>query len=362
MKYGIFGGAFDPPHVEHIEIANRAVEELGLDLLYVVVTYIPPHKKGATASFLDRVEMAKIAFSDNPKIVVTDIESTLKDSYSITVVSTLKALHPEDQWYFIMGGDSVEQLLTWYRPDKLASMVTLALVKRQGYITFKDSLIRLQSTLNIDYVIMDYEGANASSSVVQGELELYRDSRYLTPQIVSYIRARGLYNDYAELVAKVNKAMSAKTFAHCCRTVLTALAYRSALKLSFQEVFVSALLHDIAKDQPQLNLDSPVKHQFEGARIAREDYNITNPSIISAIETHTTGAPNMTPLQKLIYLADMLEPNRDFPTVDELRQAVQEDFDRGFLLAVERTMDYLLSTNRPIHPLTEACLAFYKNK
>ncbi len=362
MKYGIFGGAFDPPHVEHIEMARRACAELGLDRLYVVVTYIPPHKSGATADFKHRLEMARIAFKDNPKVIVTDIEEHLSDSYSTTVVAAIKECAPDAEWYFVMGGDSVEKMLTWHQPERLSSMVKFALIKRGGYATFDDSLRALERTIDLDYVIMDYVGEEVSSSVVQGELELYRASNSLTPSVVEYIKGNNLYARYTDLVDRVRGALTPKTYAHVCRTALTALSYRSSLKLPFDKVFVAALLHDIAKDsKDSYSSDaSPVKHQFEGRAVAQRDYGIEDEDILKAIETHTTGEPDMSPLQKLVYLADMLEPARDFPAVDMLRQAVKEDFDGGFCLAVEHTLQYLRSTGATIHPLTEACLEFYK--
>ncbi len=360
MKYGIFGGAFDPPHVEHIEMANRACVELGLDRLYVVVTYVPPHKSGATAPFLERVNMARIAFKDNPKVIVTDIEESLRDSYSTTVVDAIIKTEPQSEWYFIMGGDSVEKMLTWHRPDLLSAMVKFGIIRRNGFTTFDSSLKRLEDRLALRYVVLDYVGDEVSSSVVQGELEIYRDSKSLTPPVIEYIQTHNLYNRYTDLLTKVRKKLSAKTYAHSMRTALTALSFRSSLKLEFDKVFLASVLHDIAKDGRIEG--SPVKHQFEGAKVAREEFGVEDQEVLKAIETHTTGEPNMTPLQKLIYLADMIEPARDFPTVDEIRKAVKDDFDAGFRLAVERTLDYLKESNRPIHPLTEACLAFYKQQ
>ncbi len=365
MKYGIFGGAFDPPHIQHISMAKAAIKELGLDLLYVVVTYVPPHKSGATASFLDRLNMARLAFKDIEQIVVTDIEASLKDSYSTTVVEALKNTAPDGDWYFIMGGDSVEKLKTWHEPDRLTSLVKFALIRRDGFTTFDDSLNDIKDTIGIDYKILDYIGKECSSSVVQGELELYRHSDRVTPDINAYILEKDLYSRFSDFLSKVKSKVQQKTFEHMSRTALTALAMRSSLKLPFDKVFVAAMLHDIAKGREKAAKEGDilaVKHQFDGAEYAQEEFNIDDKDILDAILTHTTGAANMSDLQKLIFLADMLEPARAFTAVDTLRRAVKDDFYKGFIEAVEYNLEYLKSTNKPIHPLTEQCLEYYKRK
>ncbi len=365
MKYGIFGGAFDPPHIQHIMMAKSAIEELDLDCLYVVVTYIPPHKSGATASFEDRYNMAKLAFKDVEKVVVTDIESTLANSYSTTVVNALINTAEDAEWYFVMGGDSVEKLRTWHAPERLVKMVKFALVRRDGFNTFLQSLKTIEDTIGIDYKVLDYNGLLCSSSVIQGEMELYRHSDNLSPVVLKYILDNDLYTKYADFLAKISQKVSEKTFEHMASTALMALSMRSEQKLSFDKVFTAAMLHDIAKGRETDLMPgevAAVKHQFDGALYAQAEFGIKDTDVLDAIMTHTTGAPNMTQLQKLIYLADMLEPRRTFPEVQRLRDAVKKDFNKGFIEAIEYNLRYLKTNNKPIHPLTEQCLEYYMRK
>lgn len=364
MKVGIFGGAFDPVHSEHLNIAKVALEELDLDRLLIVPTSDPPHKKGATASFPDRYEMAKLVFSFDDRIEVSDIETRLPDGYSTTLVEAIRSEYDGAETVFIMGGDSLRDFLTWHEPETLISMTEFALVRRDGAAYFDESLANLTSSYGMRATVLPYNGREISSSVLQAELELNGSSPDVPAEAMEYIFSHNLYSDYSEFLARVRADMSEKTFAHVSRTCLYAMRFRSVLRLTFEEVFLATVLHDIAKHRPlpeMIGVPAPVVHQYEGAKVAATEYGIADENILSAIRTHTTGDENMTSLQKLVYLADTLEPARDYPGVEELRKAVEEDFERGFVRVVRHTYDHLKESGGEIDALTEKCLEYYKH-
>ncbi|NLX69492.1 MAG: HD domain-containing protein [Clostridiales bacterium] len=132
---------------------------------------------------------------------------------------------------------------------------------------------------------------------------------------------------------------------------------------------LAGLLHDCAKCLSKESMMSKMReagyelgrgifqnealmHGPAGAVVARQVFGVQDPEILSAIECHTTGKKNMSTLDKIIYLADIIEPNRDYPGVDELRAAAMEDLDKAVLLGLRRGIERVLATNRYLHPRT----------
>ncbi|MHB1651023.1 MAG: bis(5'-nucleosyl)-tetraphosphatase (symmetrical) YqeK [Desulfitobacteriaceae bacterium] len=131
----------------------------------------------------------------------------------------------------------------------------------------------------------------------------------------------------------------------------------------------AALMHDVAKEIPpeyQIRLarrwnlltypeDEAYPYVLHGPLAAHwlgEHFGLTDVEILAAIAHHTLGGPQMSRLEMLIYSADLVEPNRDFPKVDNLRKALYHSLEEGTLACVEHTLQYLEDSNRPVHPLT----------
>lgn len=132
---------------------------------------------------------------------------------------------------------------------------------------------------------------------------------------------------------------------------------------------LAAMLHDIAKEMPideQLKILSDnnfkitdideaspqVLHGFVGEFIARDKFGIDDEAILKAVAYHTTGKADMTTLEKIIYIADYIEPTRDYPGVDTLRKVTYKDLDEGILMGLNNTIKLLLDKDAVIHPLT----------
>ena len=135
MKTGIFGGAFDPIHKGHIYMAQKAMEEYSLDRILLVPSGHSPNKtENAMTAFSHRYNMCKLASEAVPGIEVSDIE--IKDestSYTYVTLQKLKALYPEDELYFIMGGDSLDYFESWMRPDVIARTAIILVMIRDNF-------------------------------------------------------------------------------------------------------------------------------------------------------------------------------------------------------------------------------------
>lgn len=352
MKLAIFGGAFDPVHKEHIKVAEVAAKQLSPDVLAIVPSGNPPFDKTMGAEFADRAEMARIAFSHIPNAVISEVEKdTAGKSYSYDTVVKLIDEYGADECRFIIGSDCLSAIDKWYKIDELKKIARFAVVERSGYPIPGDC----------DAVVLDGLGLEVSSSVVKGELAVYGRSDKLTDGVNDYIKRRGLYGGYSDMIELLKTKIAPHTYEHSVRTALYALRFQTALKLSFDEVFTAALLHDNRKgSEGETTCGVPaVQHQFDGAVSAKEVFGVRNEAVLDAIRTHTTGAPNMSTLQKLIYCADVLEPARSYEGVDELRKIIDADFEEGFRAVLAHCLAYIKKSGQTVHGLTEECYNYY---
>lgn len=132
------------------------------------------------------------------------------------------------------------------------------------------------------------------------------------------------------------------------KAALAGLLHDYGKMLPKSELYRLAHEHDLADDfalqEPAL-LHAPV-----GAWLLQHELEIADREILEAVRVHTTGFPGMLPLAKVVYLADCIEPGRDYPGVNDLRDIARRDLDRALLVAVNRTIKYIIKRGRIIHP------------
>lgn len=180
-----------------------------------------------------------------------------------------------------------------------------------------------------------------------------------------------------ELLEKIAKQMSEKRFTHILGVEKAALELAERFGGDATKASLAALLHDYAKEVPdQIFLELIDKYQLDpdlknwgnniwhgrvGIYKIQEDLGLTDPEILRAIEIHTTGAADMTTLDKIVYVADYIEHNRTFPLVEEARKIAQIDLDKAVAYETIHTLGYLGKQALPIYPKTlETYNAFAK--
>jgi nicotinate-nucleotide adenylyltransferase len=133
-RIGVFGGTFDPPHVGHLIIAAQAVEQLGLDMVYFVPAFLPPHKrKGATALPSQRIVMLKKAVAGTARFVVSSLEIQRKGvSYTIDTLRDIRAMHERAKLFLIVGGDNYRQFRKWRSVQEIRKQATVVVYERGG--------------------------------------------------------------------------------------------------------------------------------------------------------------------------------------------------------------------------------------
>src|SRR5665648_206688 len=139
------------------------------------------------------------------------------------------------------------------------------------------------------------------------------------------------------------------------------IARKLAIKYDYDadKAEVAGLLHDCAKDlEYNIELDEIIRkipkllHPLAGAAIAKKEFNIQDPVILKAIKAHSTGAAQMSLLDKIIYLSDKIEPLRNMNGVEEVRKMAEINLDRAVLMALDMGLLYLISKNLLIHPVS----------
>ncbi|HFI0384770.1 TPA: bis(5'-nucleosyl)-tetraphosphatase (symmetrical) YqeK [Streptococcus suis] len=180
--------------------------------------------------------------------------------------------------------------------------------------------------------------------------------------------AADLTFDRQALLEKIRVAMKPARFQHVLGVEQAALALADRYGCDPKKASLAALLHDYAKevedqvfldliakynlDKDLLNWDNNIWHGVVGAYKIAEDFGLKDEEIFQAIQRHTIGAGQMTLLDKVLYVADYIEPNRDFPGVDEARRIARESLDKAVAYETAQTISYLAKKGIPIYPQT----------
>ncbi|HFI0215459.1 TPA: bis(5'-nucleosyl)-tetraphosphatase (symmetrical) YqeK [Streptococcus suis] len=180
--------------------------------------------------------------------------------------------------------------------------------------------------------------------------------------------AADLTVDRQALLEKIRVAMKPARFQHVLGVEQAALALAYQYGCDPKKASLAALLHDYAKevedqifldliakydlDKDLLNWDNNIWHGVVGAYKIAEDFGLEDQEIFQAIQRHTIGAGQMTLLDQVLYVADYIEPNRDFPGVDEARRIAKESLDKAVAFETAQTISYLAKKGIPIYPQT----------
>lgn len=382
MRRGFLGGTFNPPHLGHVRAAAAAAKELGLDDLYVIPAGIPPHKElpEGGADGMQRLEMARLAFAGIPGLEVLDWElKRAGKSYTADTVERLLAEDPEGELWILCGTDMFETLPDWYRGDWLMRTLHVAAYPRkageEGKIdALAESYRRSHGT---DIRRIGVEALDVSSTELRGLLKDGKGAAFLPREVYRFILKNRLYDvrpepDALWELAKPWYKKSRIPHVQGCRETAVALARRWGADVLDAEN--AAILHDITKKMPveeQLqycekhgNINFSYRpeyeaalHAFSGAAAAALEFGVS-PEVENAVRWHTTGKADMSLLEKIIWLADYIEPNRTTPGVEEIRRLAESDLDEALRRALESSLHHLKKNSWAPHPATREALAF----
>ena len=390
-RIGIYGGTYNPPHIGHMRAAAHGIRALELDRLLLIPSAISPHKElpEDSATPQQRLEMMMMSARGLEKAQVSGIELSREGtSYTYHTVMQLRAEYPDGQLILMMGTDMFLSFLTWYKAKEILKHVTLAVFYR-GEKKEKpavDAQKENLEALGAKVCLVENPVTAISSTDLRRMLVFNCADAFLCPGVGDYIRKHGLYHtdeDYRnlpmdQLEKVVIELLNPNRVAHVlgCRDTAVELAKRWGADET--DAARAGILHDITKalDGPlQLTLcdeydillskfsqENPkTLHALTGSLVADQIFG-ENEAVVEAIRYHTTGRPNMGLLEKILYIADYIEPCRNFPGVEALREAAFRDIDQALLMGMEMTIAHVARQGQQLAQTTVDAVRFLKEQ
>lgn len=386
MRILIYGGSFNPPHLGHEDALRAARKALRPDKTLVIPAGIPPHKALTDNSpdAEERLRLTELAFADVPDVQVSDLE--LRREGKSYTVETLRQLHkewPEAELFFLVGTDMLLYMEKWVAFQEIFSLCTLAALPREeGEIPELETFaayLRERYGARID--LIPKVPLPMSSTELRSALPERRGTELLSPEVYEHIIRRRLYGakpDLDWLRERVDAYMKPKRIPHVrgveqeCRRLARIWGEDEG------EAAEAGILHDVTKkysEEEQLRLcrrygiildenerrEPKLLHARTGAWLAKDVFGVSE-AVFDAIEWHTTGRPGMSVLEMIVYLADISEPNRSFPGVEDIRALTGIDLYQAMAVALEGSLRSIRAQGGLVHPRSEETLRWAKQR
>ena len=390
-RIGIYGGTFNPPHLGHIRAARSAVDSFGLSKLLMIPSCVPPHKQQPQNAPTpeQRLEMVQAAIRKDEKIQVSDIELRRGGvSFTYETVGQLRLEYPETELVLLMGTDMFLSFDQWREPAKILQNASLGVFyrgekgEREAILAQKEKL----ESIGAKVYLAENQVTEISSTDLRRMLILDCAEGYLAPETAAYIRESNLYGvakcyqnlSEEELEAVVVSLLKPSRVAHVLGCRQEAVKMAAFWGADETDAARAAILHDVTKALDgflQLELckaygvtlsdfsrqNPKTLHALTGSLVAERIFG-ENKAVVEAVRWHTTGKADMTLLEKIIYVADYMEPNRDFPGVEKLRTLAYSDLDAALRCGLEMTLDMLRKQKKEISKESAEALRFLSNK
>ena len=206
IRAGIMGGTFDPIHMGHLILAERAKEQFHLDTVYFMPAGNPPHKRNRAGRADDeqRTEMVRLAIKSNPHFRLSLFEMNSDGfSYTYRTLEKLDREYPDTDFYFIMGADSLVDFDTWKEPQRIADAAHLvvATINEMDPDAFDALLQQRQAQFHGDFLRLDTPNLDISSKHLREMIRSGESVRYYVPdEVREYIELNGIYRQTKDMV------------------------------------------------------------------------------------------------------------------------------------------------------------------
>lgn len=379
MRIGIYGGTFNPPHLGHFRAAAFARDALRLDKVLMIPTNISPHKQlpSGSPSPEQRLEMVRLGADCFEDLAASDIELRREGpSYTWQTVAQLRAENPDAELFLLMGTDMFLSFDSWREPDRILADAAIGVFYRGDKDEIEDIEAKKQAmeATGARIHLVKNPVVDISSTELRRMLVLKCAGEFLPKPVEDYVYRHGFYDtgrnlknlpieQLAQVVVSLLKPSRVNHVLGCRQAAVELARIHGADETDAAR---AALLHDITKafDGPlQLTLarsygmmlddfsarNAKTLHSRTGSWVAERIFG-ENPAVVSAVASHTTGKPGMNLLEAIIYVADYMEPNRDFPGVEELRRLAYENVYDALRLGLNMTISNLRQQGREISP------------
>lgn len=384
-RVGLCGGTYDPFHNGHSALVQAVLDCKMVDRVIVIPSGHPPHKTAEQVSMAGyRYEMARQALASIPRVCVSDIEILRAGpSYTLDTARQIKDQKPEDTLYLVYGSDVLSDIERWHQPLNLLASFPLLIANREGVADGRSR--EKAETLNKRYgariTFFPAPSIDLSSTMIRETVQNGRSIERFVPEPVNrFIHMHQLYRKRDEPI-KISQELwdqlrdlermlwpmlSKNRLLHSLNVMRESLFLAVRHGVSAEQAGKAALLHDCAKCLPQkkqeklarktgdaLLSNGPLAHGPAGRILAEQHFGIKDPDILHAIHYHTTGCPEMTPLDQIIFIADKIEPARPFADLKSIRLQAENDLDEATYSCLAGIDDYLKREQLSAHPYAE---------
>lgn len=385
-RIGIYGGSFNPPHVGHIGAAQAAIAELRLDRMLLMPAFQSPDKQKPEIDPAHRLQMLRLAAE--PGMEVSDLEISRGGiSYTVQTLEQLRKEHPDAELVLCMGSDMFLNLQKWKDPQRIMELAEIAVFQRgdKGEKAGIEQQKQLLESTGARITAVANPVVTIASSNLRRLLAFGCGECFLHPDVYAYIQDNGLYHtrkDWKNLpMEQLEKTVISLLKPQRVRHVLgcrdTSAELARIWGANETDAARAGMLHDVTKalDGPlQLTLckaydimldefstkNPKTLHALTGSLVADRIFG-ENQAVVDAICSHTTGKGNMNTLEKIIYVADYMEPNRDFPGVEQLRYLAHTNLDKALKLGLEMTLAVLKERGSDISPESAEALQYLES-
>lgn len=379
-KIGIMGGTFNPPHLGHIKMAQSALKNLSLDKVIFMTGGNPPHKDGFSMLKADiRHAMVLESIKGIDGLFASEYEITKKEySYTADTLEYLKKKNPEDELFFILGADSLDYIDRWFKPEKIFKLSKVVTFARKGY-DCQNKKKEILEKFGVDIIFLEDDIPDISSTTIRTYADMGLSlSGFVAPGVYDMIKEGKFYEgEFSKLRCKVQNELKPERFLHTLGVCKMAAELSKRFGEDVEKAYKAALLHDCAKNIPKDEMYSMCEKsgvfldEFEkktpslvhaklGAYLVKEKYKIDDEDIINAVKWHTLGRVGMTKLEKIIFVADMIEEGRNFKWAEEIRKKGFDDLDNLVSVCADSTIQFNEGKGNELHPNAYMVRDYYK--
>ncbi len=381
MRLGILGGTFDPVHNGHISIAKHVKKEFALDMVFLMVAASPPHKPNGCTDAGLRYSMAELACKGADGIYASDIElARAGTSYTSDTIERVSKIYPGAEIFFITGMDMLVDMPGWHNPDAIFKLSTVIGVVRDSS---KSGLLSaaglLRSELGAKVLLSDMQPLDISSTDIRRKIyNAFAVRSHLPDGVAMFIYKNMLYlpDGFVSMQKNLYRQLNWNRYVHSLGTALEATELANKYGADGIRARTAGLLHDCARFDPDRQLDYAEKcglkcynvdipdllHAELGTEVAKAEYGIMDDEIIQSIRYHTVGCAGMSMLDKIIYLADKIEPSRSYDGIDQIRLAAYQNLDSAVAMAMKQSISYTLKKGGKLYKGTEDALKYILNE